>query len=245
MKYNLSAIRDSERLAIQLLQAPFMACNSGDEGAQQGAYWAQQYPSYAYLLQPNMLGYYKPNQFMTASRLTTMPAVLQQELPYVAQNNYEFVFASQLAPPASATLGNINLATNNVAAVYAIRLRIGYGANTMTRRYQTFGNTLSDDFIYQATGSLAVESENQMTNLDINDFRQVPDGSPLAIDKYDGCVLINPIRLFSGKLGVLSFNIKCLANPSALVDVTSNAFLQCTWFIAYGQASGGPAPSIQ
>jgi hypothetical protein len=244
MKYNLSAIRDSERLAMSLLSAPFMACNKGDEGAQAGAYWANMYPSYSYLLSPNMLGWYKPNQFMSASRLTTMPGELQQELPYTAQNNFEFIFASADAPPASATLANIKFAENNVAAVYGIRLRIGYGANTMTRRYQTFGNTLSDDFIYQSTSQLVVESENQMTNLNTNDFRQVPDGSPLAADKYDGMLLINPIRLFSGKLGILSFNIKCLSNPVNLVNVTPNTFLQCTWMIAYGQASGGPAPAL-
>lgn|ERR1700753_220793 len=244
MRYNISAIRDSERLSMNLLSAPFMACNKGDEGAQQGPYWQQAYPSYAYLLSANMNGYYKPNQFMTTSRLITMPGTLKQEIPYTAQNEFEFNFASQSSPPASATLGNITLAENNVAAVYGIRLRIGYGANTMTRTYQAYGNTLSDDFIYQSTSKLTVESENQMTNFNTNDFREVPEDAPTSQDKYSGFMLINPIRLFSGKLGILTFTIRCLSNPVGLVDVTPNAFLECTWFIAYGQASGGPAPQL-
>jgi hypothetical protein len=237
MKHDISAIRDSERLAMNLLTSPFMAVAKGTAGSMMGKDLAAQYPMYGSMLNP--FGWYTGNQFYTDARLITMPSTLQQEVVFDTTGTYTFNFAATNAVAASATLNNFTLPQNNVAAVYAMRLRLGYGATSNTRQYQTYGATLSDNSIYNSNAILTIESENQMTNFSVDDFKEVPDNNPRGIEKYSGMMLINPVRIISGKLGVFQVQIKTLSSLAGL-DISPNLYLSLTLMCAFGQASGGP-----
>jgi len=241
MKTDIVAIRESERLALNLLTSPFSAAAQGTAGAVMGQQLMNQYPGYANMLNPAL--YYIGNQFYTDPRLVTMPATLQQELPFTNAGTYEFNFSSTNAVGPSATLNNFILPQNNVAACYGVRLRIGYGALGNTRVYQCFGNTAADNSIYNSNIILTIESENQVTNFFVDDFKDVPDNSPNEINKYNGVMLMNPVRLISGKLGVFTMTIKTLSSISAL-SLSDDAFLSLTLLCAFGQASGGPPIAI-
>lgn len=236
MRYNQTAIRDQERLTMDMMTAPYRAALPHQKGALTGADWAAKAPQHKHLLHPSM--WYMENEFQTDPLLITMPATLKQELPFSVKDNYTFNFAAN-APNAgpTAALNNIVLAKNNVFGVYAFRFRIGYGADARTRVYQCFGNTPADSAIYQATGTLTVESMNQMTNFYMQDCEQVPEGAVNALDNWDGAVMCSPIRLGSGQLGIFNFTITTI-NSLAGLSITPNAFLELELKCGIGQASG-------
>lgn len=248
MLTDYSSIQAAERKAFDMLICPFMEAppgtNANGNGVMTGAQVANEYPAFSYLVD-DMNALYCDNQFITIPRLITSPTVLKQEQVLAAQSSYTFNFAANSAPQAGLNggavwLNNIVLLKNNVAAIYGVRFRIGYDdVNGQQRIYQTYGQTEGDNFIYNSEWQMQVETETQMSQGSMDDFKEVPQGSVRAIQKYDGMMLVNPIRLISGQLGKLNMKFTAL-NPAvnALV-LSSNAVVECSWLIVSGQASAG------
>lgn len=247
MNHDLVAIWDAERRALDMLMCPFMLATPKTQHVFTGEQAANRWPGFAHLVSdPNAM--YTDNEFMTDPRLVNAPNVLKQELILTTSANYSFNFAANSAPQAGLNggavfLNNIVLAKNNVAAIYGMRMRLGYqqggATDGLNRRYQAFGMIPGDEYIFNSVGTLQVESETQVTNFDMDDFRDEPDFSPTKINKYDGMMLINPIRLVSGQLGILKFMLNTFNGATSTLVISSNAVIELSWFIVSGQASAG------
>lgn len=164
----------------------------------------------------------------------SMPAMLIQEQAYaVTSNTYVFDFSSK-APQASSTLNNILLGDNNVFVQYGIQVLIGEGANANNRVYRSYGNSTSDNALYNGVLSQKLESNTMIDKMSTMSFRDWDQN----FTSESGLVLINPLRVLNGRLGVWSVIIN-LQSISALT-LTANLFISVRLHGCLGQATGLP-----
>lgn len=172
------------------------------------------------------------NPFYTLPPQITEPAMLIQELPLVTSQKFNFLFAANTAPAATNALNNQNIGQNDVAVIFAIQLLIGYGATVNTRQYYSYGLTPDDNVIYNSVLQGTFETNQLMSSIDTNVFRQ-QNGTVQA--QYDGCALINPLRIFTGKNSVVTFTIN--TPDISTLGFTANAYVSMRLWCCKGASS--------
>lgn len=221
MQFDIQAVREQQRLAYEALINPYIA-DATHKNAKEVEYAGIKFKGI-------------DNPFYSDPTNINIPAYFQQELPWTnAEQNYVFDF-SLSAPPASATLNNVNITKNQVAAMYGLAFYFGVGANANTRNYQTFGPAPNDNAFYNSIVQLQIEKNTEVDLLDGKDFRDV--FTAVSFSGYSGLQLLNPIRLISGELGRLQVKVN-LINSISGVALTPNCVVACKVLIALGQASG-------
>jgi hypothetical protein len=222
MQFDIQAVREQQRLAYSALINPYIA-DSKDKNAREITHGGVTFMGI-------------DNPFYSDPTNINIPAYFQQELPWDnGTNNYVFDFSLK-APAASATLNNVNISKNQVAALYGLAFYFGVGATANTRNYQTFGPAPNDNAFYNSIVQLQIEKSTEVDLLDGKDFldRFIVGNS---FTGYSGVQLLNPIRLISGELGRLQVQVN-LINSIKGVPITPNCFIACKPLIALGQASG-------
>jgi len=170
-------------------------------------------------------------KFKVAPTSITIPATLIQELPLTtATNQLTFVFGTK-SPNGSASLNNIILGDNDIAVVYGVQLLIGQGATVATRIYRAYGPNVQDNVPYNGTLSFQLESNVPVTNIDTLQFRK-EDGTNK--DQFDGCAVINPLRIITGRIS--TFNVILNMPDVSTLVFTPNLFVSMRLMIALGQA---------
>jgi len=177
----------------------------------------------------------EPNPFYVEPYKVTSPAELIQEQSLTATKQaYTFDFTWN-APKPSATLNNVVLPKNNIAAIYGIRVLFGIGDTAVNRVYKSFGNSAADDSIYNSTTSMKIETDDAINYLDGSYFRDVYP-SPTEFDATSGLCLINPQRVLTGEMGTFSVTLQIKNSNSALV-YTPSAWISMRLVCVMGQAS--------
>lgn len=173
------------------------------------------------------------NKYYTDPKNITVPAKLIQEQQLTNGTNvYTFDFSSQ-APQPSAILNNILLGKNQVAAVYGIQFYLGVGSTASNRTYYTYGPLAADNIFYNGNTKIVYEQSSFIVNVSNDEYYKY-DG--INRDQDDGLVLIQPLRVISGELGI---NQVVVSLPSvSSLTFTSNLFMSCRLHIALGQAQG-------
>lgn len=175
----------------------------------------------------------KANKYKVNPKDITVPAKLVQEQQLTNGTNvYTFDFSAQ-APQPSATLNNILLGKNQVAAVYGIQFYLGIGSTASNRAYYTYGALAADNVFYNGTTKVVYEQSSFIVNISNDEYYKY-DG--VNRDQDDGLVLIQPLRVISGELGINQV-VVTLPSVSGLT-FTSNLYMSCRLHIALGQAQG-------
>lgn len=174
-----------------------------------------------------------PNPYYVNPKNITVPAQIIQEQQLVNTNNtYTFDFSNN-APQPSDTLNNVLLGNNNIASVYGIQVYLGEGATVSNRVYRTYGNLAADNVFYNGNTQVKYEQSTFVTNLQNSDYYKY-DG--VNRDQYDGLVLMQPLRVISGRLGINQV-IMTLPKVSTLT-FTANLFISVRLCVAFGQPNG-------
>lgn len=213
MKYDQVAVRESQRKAFDVITAPKTTIkdSSGNICDVDNPFWV------------NPLN-------------VTMPMKLVQELPWVntgQQFNFDFSINAPVQVPG--TNNNVILGQNNVFVAYGIQILFRDGASSANGVYRSFGNTANDDALYNSLISIRLEQSTLIDKVNGQDFRDVPN----AVTEYnslDGMLLINPVRILTGKLGTFTLSINLL-NPISALVISANQFVSARLVGAYGQAS--------
>lgn len=175
------------------------------------------------------------NDFYVNKKSITAPAMLIQEQAFTnTKQTFEFDFSINGTNP-TAVLNNIKLPQNNIAAIYGIQLLIGQGDTANNRQYFSTGFAPNDNSIYNSIFTLQVETDTVINNLEGQMFNEVPEVAGM-LDQTSSMVLINPIRILSGKMGIFKMNITLKNSISTLV-LTPSLFLSMRLHCVMGQAS--------
>jgi len=176
------------------------------------------------------------NKFYVDPLNVTIPATLTQELPWVNTGG-QFIFDFSINAPAQVPGVNNNrvLPKNNVFVIWGLQLLFGTGANAANRVYRSFGLTANDDSLYNSTMSVKMEQSTLIDFAEGRDFRDVPQ---TATEGWadDGMVLINPVRIITGEMGVFKLFITLL-NPISALVISDNTVVSARLKGAMGQAS--------
>jgi len=214
MKYDQVAIREAERRAFDTITNPKMA-TKGDNGAiceVDNPYWV------------NPLN-------------VSMPVTLVQEVAWVnTTQNFAFDFSINAPVQVPGTNNNVILGQNNVFVLYGIQILFRDGASSANGVYRSFGNTVNDDALYNSLVSIRMEQSTLVDKVNGQNFRDVPEGAITAFNALDGLLLINPVRIVSGKLGTFTLNLNLL-NPTSALIISASQFISVRLRGAYGQAS--------
>lgn len=217
MKYDRLAIREAERGAFSLLTAPHQMVTKFDK--EKNDYVTTK----------------EVNKFYVRPENVTMPVELVQEQAFVnTQNTFTFDFSLN-GPQPSPVLNNVPLGANNIAVIYGIRILQGEGANGNARNYRSTGITVADSSVYNSRVGMKYEQSTLIEKISGQMFNDVFP-TPTEKDSNAGLVLINPMRIVTGKLGVFTGFID-LINPINALVLSANVFLSFRLLVCYGQAS--------
>lgn len=220
MRYDHQAIREAQRKCLEVITAPSVKVKN-DKGQicdERNPYWV------------NPLN-------------VSMPIKLVQEIPWVntTQNNI-FDFSITAPNQVPGVNNNVILGQKNVFCCYGIQILFsehqanGVGGLTSANAiYRSFGNTVNDDALYNSLISIRFEQSTLVDRVNGQDFRDVPN-VVTEFNSNDGMLLINPIRIVPGDLGIFSMFINLL-NPIATLTITPNMFISARLVGAFGQAS--------
>jgi len=213
MRYDQQAIRDAERLAFRTITAQEQTGKNAD-----GVICKI------------------PNKYWVNPLNVTMPMKMVQEVPWL-NTNQELIFDFSINAPNQipGTNNNVILGQNNVFVGYGIQILFGDGTNAANRIYRSRGLTPNDDALYNSLISVRMEQSTLIDKVNGLDFRDV-ETAPGEFYATAGMILINPIRIVSGKLGTFSLAIRML-NPFAALVISPNQFVSVRLLGAYGQAS--------
>lgn len=213
MRYDQIAVREAQRLALDVITAETVKVkdDKGNIIDQDNPYWV------------NPLN-------------VTMPMKLVQELPWVnSTQQFQFDFSITAPIQAPGVNNNVILGQKNIFVGYGIQILFGDGANSANRIYRSFGNTPNDNSLYNSLISLRMEQSTLVDRVNGQDFRDVPNAIT-EFNALDGMLLINPVRIVPGDLGIFSLIINVL-NPIAALVMSANMFISARLVGAYGQAS--------
>ncbi len=173
------------------------------------------------------------NPYYVNPKNITVPAqIIQEQQLSNTTNTYTFDFSNQ-APQPTDTLNNVLLGNNNIAAVYGIQVYMGEGATVSNRVYRTYGPLAADNVFYNGNTQVKYEQSTFVTNLQNTDYYKY-DG--VNREQYDGLVLMQPLRVISGRLGINQV-IMTLPKVNGLV-FTPNLFMSVRLCVAFGQPNG-------
>ena len=222
MRYDQTAIQWAERNAYSILTSPVqeeIKWNEADDGT---------------MTQSRRL---VRNKYFVEPLNISAPTELVQELPFInATQVFNFQYDIN-APTAQAAPGtnNVILGKNNIMCMYGLKIWQGEGVNANNRIYRSFGLTVNDNSLYNSTISMRFEQSTLMDKIPGQSFRDVYT-SPLEWNSMSGMILINPQRIVTGEMGVLTITINLITPINALV-LSPNIFLSCRPVIVYGAAS--------
>ena len=213
MRYDQQAIRDAERLAFRTITATEQKGKNAE-----GVICKI------------------PNKYWVNPLNVTMPMKMVQEVAWV-NTNQELIFDFSINAPNQipGTNNNVILGQNNVFVGYGIQILFGDGADAANRIYRSRGLTPNDDALYNSLVSVRMEQSTLIDKVNGQDFRDV-ETSPNEFYATAGMMLINPIRIVSGKLGTFSLAIRML-NPFSTLVISADQFVSVRLLGAYGQAS--------
>ena len=224
MKYDQVAVRDAQRLAFMELAVPKKKVIARDPN---DGMWKEMEMANPYFVRPESI---------------TVPAVLEQDQLFSAasqQLNWDFSINGQSAANsnlgAGITTANVVLGKNNLAAIYALQIWLREGNRAVTGIRRSRGITPADDSIYTSTVSVKLEQSTLIDKVPGQGFKDVYT-NPFEWDQLSGLLLINPVRILTGELGVFNVALNILQPISDLV-ITAQTFAECRLWIAYGQAS--------
>lgn len=161
----------------------------------------------------------------------TIPACLIQEQALTtASNVLTFIYGTK-SPIGTAALNNVILGDNDIAVVYGIQMLIGQGANVNTRIYRAYGPNVQDNVPYNGILSMQLESNVPVVNIDMLQARKEQGTDK---DQFDGCFVINPLRIITGRIS--TFNIILTMPDVSTLVFTPNLFVSMRLMIALGQA---------
>lgn len=214
MKYDHVAIREAERKAFEVITATATQEKNANGEICNTA-----------------------NPFWVNPLNVTMPMELVQETPWVntgQQFNFDFSINAPVQVPG--TNNNVILGQNNVFVAYGLKLLFRDGASSANGVYRSFGNTPNDDSLYNSLVSIRLEQSTLIDKVNGQNFRDVPEGAVTSFNALDGLLLINPVRIVTGKLGTFTLSINLL-NPISALVISANQFVSARLVGAYGQAS--------
>lgn len=175
------------------------------------------------------------NEFYVDPFNVIAPVVLIQEQAYVnTTNQFTFDFTWN-APQPGPTLNNVVLPKNNVAAIYGLQLLIGQGDAANIRQYNAYGPAANDNAVYNSQISMQIESSKPVAMIEGQQFKNVYT-SPTQYDQWTGLVLIEPVRVLTGEMGVFQLVVS-LKNSISAVVLTPGLWLSARLVCVMGQAS--------
>jgi len=218
MRFDSVSILDAQRRAYKALTAPFIVSSTIDSTGK-----AQKST--------------KKNPHYTPPKLTTSPAMLVQELPWV-NTTKQFVFDFSISGPQQVpgVNNNIVIAKNDTFAVYGVQMLIATGTNAADFIYRSHGVLPTDDAIYNSFITMTIESSTYVTKMEGQFFRDNPANSNEYFGEI-GLQLINPIRLISGEQGKYNVTLN-LKNPTSPLVISANTLISMRLHGVYGQAQG-------
>lgn len=176
------------------------------------------------------------NEYWVNPLNVTMPMKLVQEIAWVnTSQQLQFDFSINAPVQVPGTNNNVILGQNNVFVCFGIQILFRDGASAANGVYRSFGNTPNDDSLYNSLVSIRMEQSTLIDKVNGQDFRDVPN-AVTEFNSLDGMLLINPVRIVSGKLGTFQMLINLL-NPISALVISSNQFVSARLVGAYGQAS--------
>lgn len=179
----------------------------------------------------------QPNKHYVPPKLTSSPAMLIQELPWVNTTqtfSFNFSLTGPLQTPG--TNNNITIAKNDVFAIYALQILFATGTNSADFIYRSHGVLPSDDSLYNSIITMKTENNTFIDKMEGQFFRDNPANSNEYYGEI-GIQIINPIRVISGELGVFNITIT-LKNPIAMLVISDNTMVSLRLHGVYGQAQG-------
>jgi hypothetical protein len=179
----------------------------------------------------------KVNQHYVPPKLTTSPAMIIQELPWVnTVTEFTFDFSQNAPVQIPGTNNNVNLSKNDVFAIYGVQILFATGTNSASFIYRSHGVLPADDALYNSVITSKIESSVYVDKMAGQFFRDNPVNSNEFYGEI-GMQLINPIRVVSGELGVFNFKVNLL-NPIAALVISANTLISFRLHGVYGQAKG-------
>lgn len=176
------------------------------------------------------------NEFYVPGTQITSPATLVQEQAWVnSKQSFEFDFSINGNKPTAALNNNI-LPKNNYFAIYGFQLLIGFGDAANNRTYLPNMPTVNDGSVYNSIIQLKIETDTMIDILEGQDFKDQYE-APNIVDQTSGLVLVDPIRVLSGEMGVFKVFIN-LKNSISALAITPSLFLSMRLKGVMGQASG-------
>lgn len=213
MRYDQVAVREAQRKAFDVITLPSMQAKDARGNVCE-----------------------VPNEYWVNPINVTMPMKLVQEVAWVnTTQNFAFDFSINAPVQTPGTNNNVILGQNNVFVAYGIQLLFRDGASSANGVYRSFGVTANDDALYNSLISIRMEQSTLIDKVNGQDFRDVPN-SVTEFNSLDGMLLINPVRIVSGKLGTFQLQVNLL-NPISTLTISSNQFVSARLVGAYGQAS--------
>lgn len=212
MRYDQSAIRDAQRNTLAQLTAPTSKIID-DKGKECEV----------------------ENKYYVDPLNITMPIHLVQEQPWVnTTQNYTFDFSINAPVQVAGVNNNVILGQSSVFCGYGIQILFGDGANAANRIYRSRGLTPNDDALYNSLVSMRLLQSTLVDKVNGQNFRDVET----AVGEFysdAGMLLINPVRIVPGTIGIFSVNINLLSPIAALV-ISANQFVSVRLVGAFGQA---------
>lgn len=218
MRFDQSSIMEGQRRAFNAITSPFTVNHILDSKG-------------------NAIKTVEKNPHFTGAKLTTSPANLIQEVPWV-NTTQSFVFDFSINGPAQTpgVNNNITISKNDIFAFYGLQMLMATGTNSNAFIYRSHGILPADDSAYNSVLSIKTESSTYMDKIEGQYFRDVAAN---ANEFYGdmGLQIINPVRIISGELGVFKL-ILTLKNPISTLVLSTNTVLSMRLHGVYGQAKG-------
>ena len=187
----------------------------------------------------------KQNSHYVPPKLTSSPAMLVQELPWV-NSTTNFVFDFSINGPVQTPLinNNVQIKKNDLFAVYAFQLLFSTGSgtpgttafNSANCVYRSYGVLPNDESVYNSIIQFKLESSVYVDKMEGYLFKDKPNNSNEFYGEI-GMQIINPIRIISGELGTVQVIVN-LKNPIGALTVSANTMLSMRLHGVYGQAQG-------
>lgn len=224
MRFDQQAIRDQQRKAYEVVTSKYVIVDTLAPGD--------------ISMGTTKHGHHKiKNKHYVPAKLTSSPAMLIQELPWI-NTTQSFIFDfSQNGPQQTPGVNNNSVIfKNDIFAVYGIQMLFATGTNSAAFIYRSHGVLPADDSLYESTISMVTESSTYINKMEGQMFRDNPANSNEYFGEI-GLQIINPIRIISGELGKFQV-IVTLKNPIASLVISANTTVSMRLHGIYGQAHG-------
>jgi hypothetical protein len=223
MRFDQQALGQAQRRAYAALTAPAVATHVRVKGEGMSA--------------PSIKKEVSANNNYADPKLTTSPAMLIQELPWV-NSTQQFIFDYSINGPQQTpgVNNNIVIGKNDVFAIYGVQMLFATGTNSAAFVYRSHGVLPNDDSAYNSFIQMKIETNTFIDKMEGQFFRDNPANSNEYFGEI-GLQLINPIRVVNGELGTFKIFLN-LKNPISSLVISANTMLSMRLHGVYGQAKG-------